>query len=71
MTVTHSSLVVLMMTIFTQVKAVKRVAKRIPMESGGCVGEKKNQYFTARKHQYYWGESDFSDLLVRNTICEK
>lgn len=70
MTVTHSSLVALMMTIFSQVRTVKRVAKRIPMESGGCV-RKKNKYFTARKHQYYWGKSDFSDRLVRNTICEK
>lgn len=41
MTVTHSSLVVLMMTIFSQVKTVKRVAKEIPMESGGCVRKKK------------------------------
>lgn len=42
MTVTHSSLVVSMMTIFSQVKTVKRVAKGIPMESGGCVEKNPN-----------------------------
>lgn len=37
MTVTHSSLVVLMMTTFSEVKTVKRVAKGILVESEGCV----------------------------------
>lgn len=48
MTVTHSSLVVLMMTIFSQVKTVKRVAKEIPMESGGCVRKKKSIFYSKK-----------------------
>lgn len=31
----------------------------------------KDQYFSARKHQYYRKRSDLSDLLIRNTITRR
>lgn len=65
MTVTHSAVVVLMMTIFSKKSSKRKYLWR--MEKAW----KKNQYLSARNHQYYRKKSDFSDPLIRNTITQR